>query len=246
MPLHHITPAAQAILGLLREHDFIALSLLIFLEEMGVPLPLPGNLLLAFLGMQSSRDNPNIIQLILVMTCASIAGSITLYVLGDRIGHPLLLRWGKWFGLEERRVALIERWLARYGAPVVFIGRILPGFRTPTSAVSGIFNISMVVFAIATSIAALVWTTFWVVGGRILGHSLHLGRFLNGNHTFTTAVVIGLASLIFLPLIGFLIGLRQRHKQQHPAPQEEVSEPSSSVTERQKRPALNSSSADHH
>ena len=243
MPLHHITPAAHAILGLLRQHDFIALSLLIFLQEMGIPLPLPGNLLLAFLGMQSNRGNPNIVQLIFVMSCASIAGSITLYTLGDRIGHPLLLRWGKWFGLEEGRVALIERWLARYGAPVVFIGRILPGFRTPTSAVSGIFNISMIIFAIATSIAAFVWTIFWVVAGRILGHSFHLQRFLNGNHTLTT-MLIGLAFLVFLPLSGFLLTRWQRYKQKHTIARG-TSETPSDIREDQKHPALSSSPTDH-
>ncbi|MCL4508372.1 MAG: DedA family protein [Chloroflexi bacterium] len=211
-PFHHITPAAQAIFELLREHDLLALSVLIFIEEVGVPLPLPGNLLLAVLGMQSSRNGPNIVQLVIVMTFASVAGSVTLYTLGARLGHPALMRWGRFIGLDQRRVLWIESWLRRHGSPVVFVGRIIPGLRTPTSAVSGIFDVALPVFVAMTGAASFLWTLFWVILGRILGRTLHLDRFLSSNHLGLT-VALALVLLLVVPLLGVLVSWWQRRRQ---------------------------------
>src|SRR5487761_1331250 len=132
MALPHVSPAARAIFDLMRQHDVLALSVLIFLEEMGIPLPLPGNFLLMYLGMQASHSRLNTVQIVAAMTIASTLGSITLYCIAERVGRPALLRWGRYLGLEQKRVARIETWLGRYGSVTIAIGRLLPGLRTPT------------------------------------------------------------------------------------------------------------------
>ncbi|MFI5269075.1 MAG: DedA family protein [Chloroflexota bacterium] len=209
----HVSPAAHAIFDLMRQHDVLALSVLIFLEEMGIPLPLPGNFLLMYLGMQANHSRLNTVQIITVMTIASTLGSITLYCIAERVGRPAMLRWGRYFGLEQKRVARIETWLGRYGSFTIAIGRLLPGLRTPTSAVGGIFDIPLRVFIPFTALAAFLWTVFWVVMGAFLGRQLHLARYASGSHLIGTFIIAG-ACLLVLPSIGFFNAWRERRKEQ--------------------------------
>ncbi|MFI5269694.1 MAG: DedA family protein, partial [Chloroflexota bacterium] len=187
----HVSPAMHAIFALMRQHDVLALSVLIFLEEMGIPLPLPGNFLLMYLGMQASHSRLNTVQIVAAMTIASTLGSITLYCIAERVGRPAMLRWGRYLGLEQKRVARIETWLGRYGSVTIAIGRLLPGLRTPTSAVGGIFDIPLRVFIPFTALAGFLWTVFWVVMGAFLGRQLHLARYASGSHLIGTFIVAG-------------------------------------------------------
>lgn len=208
----HVSPAAHSIFDLLRQHDLLALSVLVFLEEMGIPLPLPGNFLLMYLGMQS-HSRVNIIQTTAAMTLASMLGSVVLYCIAERVGRPAMLRWGRYFGLEHKRVARIEAWLARYGSVTIAIGRVLPGLRTPTSAVAGIFDIPLRIFVPFTALAGFLWTAFWLAMGSVLGRQLHLTRYASGSHLVGTFVVAG-ACLLILPTIGFIQSRRERRKEQ--------------------------------
>ncbi|HEY8742270.1 MAG TPA: DedA family protein [Chloroflexota bacterium] len=208
----HVSPAAHAIFDLMRQHDVLALSVLIFLEEMGIPLPLPGNFLLMYLGMQS-HNRVNMVQTVAAMTIASMLGSIVLYCIAERVGRPAMLRWGRYFGLEHKRVARIEAWLARYGSVTICVGRLLPGLRTPTSAVGGIFDIPLRIFVPFTTLAAFLWTAFWLAMGSFLGRQLHLTRYASGSHLIGTFAVAG-ACLLILPTIGFIQSRRERRKEQ--------------------------------
>jgi membrane protein DedA with SNARE-associated domain len=210
--LPHVSPAARAIFDLIRQNDVLALGVLIFLEEMGIPLPLPGNFLLMYLGMQVTHGRVNPLQTVATMTIASILGSITLYCIAERVGRPAMLRWGRYFGLEQKRVARIETWLDRYGSVTIALGRLMPGLRTPTSAVGGIFDIPLRVFIPFTSLAGFIWTVFWLVLGAMLGRSLHLSQYMSGSHLFGTLLLAG-AFLLVLPTIGFISARRERHRE---------------------------------
>ncbi|MGI8912566.1 MAG: DedA family protein [Chloroflexota bacterium] len=213
----HVSPAMHAVFDLLRQHDILALSVLVFLEEMGIPLPLPGNLLLMFLGMQNSQSRGNLLLVVTAMTVASTLGSVTLYCIAERVGRPALLRWGRYLGLEHKRVARIESWLARYGSATIGIGRLIPGLRTPTSAVGGIFDIPLRTFIPFTALAGFLWTVFWLVMGAFLGRQLHLTRYASGSHLIGTLIVAG-ACLLVLPSIGFFNAWRERRRERAQPP----------------------------
>lgn len=219
MLLPHVSPAVRAIFDLMRQHDVIALSVLVFLEEMGIPLPLPGNFLLMYLGMQAAHNHVNLVQTVTAMTIASTLGSLVLYIIAERVGRPAMMRWGRYFGLEAKRVARIEVWLARYGSVTIALGRLIPGLRTPTSAVGGIFDIPLRVFIPFTALAGFLWTAFWLVMGAVLGRQLRLERYTSGSHLIGTFIVAG-ACLLILPTIGFIGARRERRREalQHASP----------------------------
>ena len=202
------SPAAMAIWQLVRHHDIFALSVLIFIEETGIPLPLPGNILLMYLGMLSARGRVSPVQVVGAMTLASICGSLVLYCVAQNVGRRAVLRWGRYVGLEQKRVARIETWLSRYGAVTVGVGRIVPGLRTPTSAVGGVFNVPLRLFVPFTSAAAFLWTLFWVVLGRAVGRNFQLQDYISGSHMVYALLLAG-AFLLLLPAAGVITARRE-------------------------------------
>jgi len=206
--LPHFTSSALAIWHLLRHHDVVALALLLFVEEVGVPLPLPGNVLLMYFGMQITHGQVGAAEVVAAMTVASALGSICLYAIAAQLGRRAVLRWGRYVGLDNKRVARIEAWLDRYGAVTIFLGRIAPGLRTPTSAVGGIFGIPLPKFIPFTSLAALVWTGFWISLGAMVGRRLHLEEMMTGSHR-AGPLILAAACLLILPTIGVISARRQ-------------------------------------
>ena len=157
---------------LLRENDEKALFLLLLIEEAGIPLPLPGDTVIAFAGYQASIGRMGILEAALAVTLAVQIGSTILYLLSRKLGHTILFRYGRLIHLDPSRLEKIERWIQRHGAVMVLVGRLTPGLRTPTSIMSGVFEIPFHQFLAFTTVAAIMWSGFWLLVGYFFGRSL--------------------------------------------------------------------------
>src|SRR4030095_872499 len=118
------------------EHELPGLFLFLLIEEMGVPLLIPGDTLIIVAG---ARDR-TVGSAILVIGASALAvalGSSILYELMRRGGRPLLDRYGRYLHLNPARVAQLERQFQRHGALAIVVGRLVPGFRTPTTIMAG-------------------------------------------------------------------------------------------------------------
>ncbi len=157
---------------LFRDNDEKALFLLLLIEEAGVPLPMPGDLLIMFAGYRAATGEMTVLESGLASTLAVLMGSTILYSLSNRFGHGLLFRYGRLVHLDERRLKLIESWIQKRGPIMVLVGRLTPGLRTPTSIMAGVFRIPFPQFLLFAGLSALLWSCFWLglgfYGGRTL------------------------------------------------------------------------------
>ncbi len=147
----------------------VAVFLLILVEDCGIPIPVPGNIILLYLGFRISRGQGDWLSILATATLATWLGSLVLYYVAYRIGRPALIKFGVYVGLEPKRIARIERWLGRYGSVAVLLGRGCPGLRNPTSAISGTFGVSRATFALFSAISSLAWTGGWLYAGSFFG-----------------------------------------------------------------------------
>lgn len=157
---------------LLRDNDQKALFILLLIEEAGVPLPVPGDIVIMFAGYQASTGRIGLVEAGLTATLAVLMGSAILYTLSRRFGHALLFRYGRLIHLDQRQLDRVESWIRERGAIMVLAGRLTPGLRTPTSIMAGMFEIPYHQFAVYTSLAALGWSGFWLALGYFFGNSL--------------------------------------------------------------------------
>jgi membrane protein DedA with SNARE-associated domain len=105
----------------------------------------------------------------------------------------LLARYGRFLHLNERRVATMEGWFRRHGALAIVVGRLIPGLRTPTTVMAGLFGVPYRTFAPATAVAALLWAAaYYLLGALLHRHWQELVNGLVGDVDLPVAIAIGL------------------------------------------------------
>lgn len=152
-------------------HQYKAIALLIGVEEAGVPLPLPGDLAIVIMGAQVSVGKASPVPVVAVTAASSTAGASLLYWISRFLGTRILERYGRALHLTTQRQQWVERKFNRYGAPVIIVGRLIPGLRIAIAVAAGIAKVQFSRFVIYTAISATIWaTTFmfigWAIGDR--------------------------------------------------------------------------------
>ncbi|HEX9015633.1 MAG TPA: DedA family protein [Chloroflexota bacterium] len=159
----------HAIIVFLRENDEKALFLLLLVEESGVPLPAPGDIVIMFAGYRVFTGEMQLIEAGLAVTLAVQLGSTILYTLSRKLGHTLLFKYGEFIHLDQSRLEKVERWIHRHGPVMVLVGRLTPGLRTPTSIMAGVFEVPFRHFFLYATLSALIWSGFWLASGYFFG-----------------------------------------------------------------------------
>ena len=90
-------------------------------------------------------------------TIGSYVGSAISYGVARWLGRPIIIRWGKYFLVPEKKLAMAEVWLARYEAGGIFFARLLPVIRHLISIPAGIIRMKFWMFSLMTSVGAFIW-----------------------------------------------------------------------------------------
>lgn len=161
--------AIELVLGVAAAHQYVLLFVIIAIEEAGVPLPAPGDLVIAFYGWRTNGDPYEIAQVILACALGSTVGTLVPYALARRYGHGAADRLARWLDIDPRRVDQLSDAIARRGFVGVFVARLVPGLRVAVSLVSGTAQVRPVEFSSAVFLAAVLYWTGWVLLGAIAG-----------------------------------------------------------------------------
>jgi membrane protein DedA with SNARE-associated domain len=167
---------AHTVDGLLDHYGLAALLLLLLIEEVGIWLPLPGDLLIVYFGYKVARSpHPllSAIPVLLTVVVAACSGSTALYLIVRRF-RWLIHRFGRVIQLNESRMKRLEGWLQRFGFVAIIVGRLLPGLRIATTIVASTFRVPLYVFVPAVAISSLIWTSIYLVAGAAAGSLLEL------------------------------------------------------------------------
>lgn len=165
--LHHLI---HVLLHTYARHEFPVLFGLLVIEEAGVPLPLPGDTLVALAGARTFSLGYTL-AILATTTAAVFIGSTTLYYLMRRGGRPFLEKYGKFLHLTPKRLAKVEGWFQRRGPLAIFLGRLIPGLRVPTTVMAGISAVPYRVYLPAALASAAIWALFYFFAGMVLQRS---------------------------------------------------------------------------
>lgn len=128
----------------------------------------PAEIVLPMAGFWVSQGDYNYFLMVLAGTVGGTIGPITLYILGLYGGRPFVLRYGKYFLINEKQVNAADRFFEKYGAGVAFFARFLPVVRTAISVPCGMAKMSLVKFSFYTFSAMLPITAIYVYLGMKL------------------------------------------------------------------------------
>lgn len=150
-------------------YALLAIFFWVLIEEAGIPLAPTADMVLLVAGWQVALGRLHPIVVIGLTVLATVLGSLLLYLLSLRGGRPFALKYGKVLRIDETKLDRGERFLNRYRGPSLMIGRFIPGLKTVTSIVSGLFQIPVVPFIVYTAFSAAIWATSSVTLGAIFG-----------------------------------------------------------------------------
>jgi membrane protein DedA with SNARE-associated domain len=100
----------------------------------------------------------------------SAVGASIVYWVARRGGLPMIERFAKFFRIDISLLSRSEEQVRKWGAWLVFAGRVLPGIRMLVSIPAGLAGIPFPKFFIATFLGAYVWCTLFIGAGYLLGH----------------------------------------------------------------------------
>jgi membrane-associated protein len=168
--------------------------LLVYVEETGVPLPVPGDVYVAYLGSLARGSQLELVAAWLAIVIAVTAGATNLYLAARKWGHNLVAnRYAHLLHLDQGRLDVVEGWFGRWGAVAIIFGRHIPGFRIPITVMAGIFEVRYRVFAPSVALSTGVWAAVWLYLGSRYGPSV-VHAF--GRHTWLYAVVVAALALV--------------------------------------------------
>ncbi|MEW6771229.1 MAG: DedA family protein [Bacillota bacterium] len=159
-------------------------------------IPLPSEVILPFGGFLAAQGKLNFFLAALAGNVGGTVGSIVSYYLGFKGGRPLLERYGRYFWISQRELALADRWFARWGEATVFFTRLLPVIRTFISFPAGVARMNFKRFVVYTFFGSLPWSFFLTYLGFKLGQ--HWGVLQEWFHRFDVAILLFLGILVLV------------------------------------------------
>jgi membrane protein DedA with SNARE-associated domain len=186
---------------LLRHFGPTAAFGLLYLEESGFPMPMPGDVFVMYVGHHSASGLPLLVAAWLGLIAVVVLGATNLYFISRRWGRSIVEhRLAKLLHLTPARIDQAEHWFGRYGFWTLVFGRHIPGLRVPLTVAAGIFRVRYGVFIASVAISTAVWAGFFITlgavfGGRI-GHLLRLHR--EGYVILPAIIVIAFAAYLLI------------------------------------------------
>jgi membrane protein DedA with SNARE-associated domain len=121
-------------------------------------------------------------------------GSLIGWGIGAYGGRPLLEERGRWFHLDEAKLARADHWFDHYGDAAVFLGRITPVVRSFISIPAGALRMPVGRFTVLTFLGCIPWC-FGIAGvGWALGSNWD--RFHHDFRWVEYAVVLAVIGLV--------------------------------------------------
>jgi len=156
-------------------------------------LPIPDEFLLTFVGFLSFSGQLNPVLAIFSAATGSMTGITIAYFLGRFFEVRVLPYLEKHAGGD--RLEKVLKWYHRHGGKLLTVGYFIPGVRHLSGYVAGLSHLSYRSFAFFAYLGALLWTTLFIVLGRILGS--HWETILPILHRYS--VLLGVtAAILFL------------------------------------------------
>jgi membrane protein DedA with SNARE-associated domain len=149
----------------------------IYLEESGLPMPVPSELSLGYLGQRLGNNPLALFATWLGLTALIVLGSTNLFVASRKLGPRLISgRIGTALHLTPSRVTRAQSWIRRWGPLAIGVSRYIPGLRWAMAVACGTLGVGYRTFWFSTAVSAAIWAgvmlTLGVTVGNVVGHAI--------------------------------------------------------------------------
>ena len=200
---------------LISTYGYAAVAGIVALESMGIPFPGETTLIAAALVTGTTHDL-NIWLVIAAAAGGAILGDNVGFWIGREFGFRLLLHYGRYVGLTDRRIKVGQFLFLHHGGKVVFFDRFVAILRTLAALLAGVNCMPWGSFLVFNASGGIVWAIFYGLGAYYLGEKIE-------QFAGPVAIAIGVTVSAFVVVSAFLIKrheveLEARAEQAFPGP----------------------------
>ena len=184
---------------------YLLVGVLAFLETGAfVGLVAPGETAVLVGGLVAGQGQIDLFVLIAIVWTCAVAGDLTSYMIGRRLGRAWLLRHGDRLKITEDRLHQVERFFQRRGGLTILIGRFIGLIRALAPFIAGTSKMPLRTFLPYDVVGAGAWATTFCVLGYLFWQSFdRITQYVSrGLFAFGTVVAIGVG-------LYFLVQLRR-------------------------------------
>jgi membrane protein DedA with SNARE-associated domain len=195
----------EEIVYYITKYGYIAIFIILILQEVGVPNPIPVELLLIFTGYLSFKGILYLPFVIITAVIADFIGTNILYFIFYASGTFLIQKKPRWIPISVEKINRFKEKINNGGWLSIFLFRLISLTRGYTSVVTGLLHIKPGIYLPIVIISALTWTLVYAILGYILGPSWNI---IVKNIDQFKFVLIGITIIIICILI--FIWLRKK------------------------------------
>ena len=153
---------------------YLGIVLLMALESSFFPFP--SEVVIPPAGYLASKGEMSLFLIIFAGILGSIVGALVNYYIAYRYGRAILIKYGKYFFINELKFKKIETFFIKHGEISTFVGRLLPGIRQYISFPAGLAKMNLIKFSLYTALGAGIWVVILAYVGYFIGNNMELIR----------------------------------------------------------------------
>jgi membrane protein DedA with SNARE-associated domain/membrane-associated phospholipid phosphatase len=151
---------------------YLLVGALAFLETGAfIGLIAPGETAMLLGGLVAGQGQISVVTLIGIVWVCAVAGDLTSFVLGRRLGRTFLVRHGSKVQITEERLHTVEGFFDRHGGKAILIGRFVGLVRAIAPFLAGSSGMSLRRFVPYDIVGAGLWGSTFVILGYVFWQS---------------------------------------------------------------------------
>jgi membrane protein DedA with SNARE-associated domain len=155
---------------LVTSFGYLIVAVFILIECAGFPLP--GETVLLVAAGFAGAGKLSVVWVIIIAATAATVGGAGGYWAGRFLGQGFIDRFGRFIGLNEKRMEYLQSFFVKHGAPTVFFGRFVGVLRTYAAMFAGISKMPYGVFLIFNALGAILWASAFGIIGYLFGQNV--------------------------------------------------------------------------
>jgi membrane protein DedA with SNARE-associated domain len=182
---------STALAGVIHHYGYLAVLIVILLEDFGVPAP--GETVLIAAAVAAASGELNIWGVVAAGIAGAIIGDNIGYAIGHFGGRRLVHRLGSRVGLGPDKFEHAEGFFKRFGDAVVVGARFVEVLRQLNGIIAGTMGMHWKTFLAYNALGAVLWVGVWSAVGYLAGHNLAAieGWFLRFSWVALIVIVLG-------------------------------------------------------
>ncbi len=187
----------EQLLFYIAQYGYLAILVLVFLQEVGMPSPIPNEFVLVFSGYLSYTGVLKASLVVLSAVVGDLLASFMLFELFYFFGKTVMDRKPKWLPISETKIEKLKQRIDSSGQFGTYVGRVTPFVKGYVSVLCGLLRVPQKKYGFILVTTSVAWAVVYVGGGYVAGPYFKDMSLLNEGHLFLLPAALMLVFIVF-------------------------------------------------